>query len=118
MTAVANDYGYDYVFARQIEALGSAGDVFIAISTSGKSKSIIRALQASRERGLVTLGFTGCSGGDMPSLCDVCLRIPSEQTPRIQEGHEILGHILCALIERNMFPAPQHKHVRAQGREA
>jgi D-sedoheptulose 7-phosphate isomerase len=103
ITAIANDYGYDYVFARQIEALGNTGDVFIGVSTSGKSKSIIRALHASRERGLLTLGFTGASGGEMSSLCDVCLRIPSDQTPRIQEGHEILGHILCALIERNMF---------------
>jgi len=103
LTAIGNDYGYDYIFARQIEALGNAGDVFIGLSTSGKSKNIIDALQVARHRGLCTLGFTGASGGDMPELCEVCLRAPSDQTPHIQEAHEILGHILCALIERNMF---------------
>ena len=115
ITAIANDYGYNYAFARQVESLGNAGDIFIAISTSGRSKSIIRALHASRARGLVTLGFTGATGGDMLDLCDVCLRVPSEQTPRIQEGHEILGHILCALIERNMFPHQEQKGVPVEG---
>ena len=104
ITAIANDYGYDYVFARQIEALGQEGDVFIGISTSGRSKTILRALQVARSRGIATLGFTGATGGDMAGLCDVLLRVPSDLTPRIQEGHEIVGHILCALIERNMFP--------------
>ena len=104
ITAIANDYGYDYVFARQIEALGQEGDVFIGISTSGRSKTILRALQVARSRGIATLGFTGATGGDMADLCDVLLRVPSDLTPRIQEGHEIVGHILCALIERNMFP--------------
>jgi len=103
LTAIGNDYGFDYIFARQIEALGNAGDVFIGLSTSGKSKNILDALRAARSRSLCTLGFTGASGGDMPDLCEVCLRAPSDQTPRIQEAHEILGHILCALIERNMF---------------
>jgi D-sedoheptulose 7-phosphate isomerase len=105
ITAIGNDYGYDYVFARQVEALGNVGDIFIGISTSGRSKNIIRALDTARGRGLVTLGFTGAGGGDMLRLCDVCVRIPSQHTPHIQEGHEILGHILCAMIERSMFPS-------------
>jgi D-sedoheptulose 7-phosphate isomerase len=116
ITAIGNDYSYDYVFARQIEALGHAGDIFIAVSTSGKSKNIIRALGAARELGLVTLGFTGASGGEMPALCDECLRIPSDQTPHIQEGHEILGHILCGLIERSLFPSHAQRHDQLEQR--
>jgi len=104
LTAIGNDYGYDYVFARQIEALGQAGDVFYAISTSGRSKNIIRAIGAARKLGMHVIGFTGDNGGDMNSLCDINFRIPSDETPRIQEGHEFLGHTLCALIEAEMHP--------------
>lgn len=104
LTAIGNDYGYDYVFARQIEALGKAGDVFIAISTSGNSPNIVRAVEAARESGLHTVGFTGQKGGKLAALCDNCFRIPSEETPRIQEGHEFIGHLLCALIESRIFP--------------
>lgn len=104
LTAIGNDYGYDYTFARQIEALGQEGDVFVAISTSGRSKNIMRALDASEAKGVRVIGFTGEGGGDMRDRCDICFRIPSDETPRIQEGHEFIGHLLCALIESEMFP--------------
>ena len=104
LTAVGNDYGYDYTFARQIEALGQAGDVCIAISTSGNSPNILRAAQAARARGMHVLGFTGRGGGKLAPLADICFRMPSDETPRIQEGHEFIGHLLCALIESQMFP--------------
>ena len=103
LTAIGNDYGYDYVFARQVEALAKAGDVLIAISTSGNSKNVLRAIEAASERKLKVIGFTGASGGAMASMCDLCFRVPSGETPRIQEGHEVLGHILCGLIEHVMF---------------
>lgn len=104
LTAIGNDYGYDYTFARQIEALGQEGDVFVAISTSGRSKNIMRALDASEVKGVHVIGFTGQSGGDMVDRCAICFRIPSDETPRIQEGHEFIGHLLCGLIESEMFP--------------
>lgn len=103
LTAVGNDYGYDKVFARQLNAVGAQGDVFFAISTSGRSPSILRALEEGRRKGLVTVGFTGKSGGDMPPLCDFCIRIPVAATPKIQEGHIVLGHVICGLIERELF---------------
>lgn len=106
LTAIGNDYGYDRVFARQVEALGVAGDVLVAISTSGHSPNVVAAIEAARARGLATIGFTGQGGGRMAALCDVCIRIPSASTPRIQEGHEVLGHALCALIEATLFPRP------------
>ncbi len=104
LTAIGNDYGYDYTFARQIEALGQQGDVFVAISTSGRSKNIMRALEACEAKGVRVIGFTGEHGGDMKDRCDICFRVPSSETPRIQEGHEFIGHLLCALIESEMFP--------------
>ena len=103
LTAIGNDYGYDRVFARQLNAVGAAGDVFVAISTSGRSPNIIRALEEARRKGLVTVGLTGKSGGDMPALCDHCIRVPVSETPKIQEGHIVLGHIICGLIERVLF---------------
>ena len=104
LTAIGNDYGYDYTFARQIEALGQDGDVFVAISTSGNSANIVRAVEAARERGLKVIGFTGNGGGKLAPLADLCFRIPSDETPRIQEGHEFVGHLLCALIESEIYP--------------
>jgi len=104
LTAIGNDYGYDYVFARQVEALGQQGDIFCAISTSGNSRNVIRAIEAARGKGMVTVGFTGRGGGQMADLCDLCFHVPSTETPRIQEGHEALGHLFCALIEAEMFP--------------
>jgi D-sedoheptulose 7-phosphate isomerase len=103
LTAVGNDYGYDRVFARQLNAVGTQGDVFFGISTSGRSPSILRALEEGRGKGLVTVGLTGKSGGDMPPLCDFCIRIPVVETAKIQEGHIVLGHIICGLIERELF---------------
>lgn len=104
LTAIGNDYGYDYVFARQVEALGQQGDVLYAISTSGNSRNIVRAVEAARDRQMVVIGFTGHGGGQMADMCNLCFRVPSDETPRIQEGHEALGHMLCALIEAEMFP--------------
>ncbi len=104
LTAIGNDYGYDYTFARQVEALGQAGDVFVAISTSGNSPNILRAADAARARGVHVVGFTGRGGGKLAPLADICFRMPSDETPRIQEGHEFVGHLLCAMIEARMFP--------------
>lgn len=104
LTAIGNDYGYDYTFARQLEALGREGDVFFAISTSGNSPNIVRACQAARGRDIHVVGLTGQEGGKLADICDICFRIPSPETPRIQEGHEFIGHIVCALIEQEMFP--------------
>lgn len=106
LTAVANDYSFDEVYARMVRALGKPGDVLIALSTSGRSPNILRALDAARDRGMATVGFSGRSGGEMGSRCDHLVRIPSEDTPRIQECHMLLGHILCELTERALFPRP------------
>lgn len=109
MTAIGNDYGYEELFARQLEAAGAAGDVFIAISTSGRSPNILRALEVARRKALVTVGFTGKPGGDLAGLCDYFLQIPSSETTKIQEGYIVLGHILCGLIECEMFGEGQHR---------
>ena len=104
MTATANDYGYDQVFERQVLGLGQAGDVFLGISTSGNSPNVVRALEAARGRGVVTLGFAGTRGGRMVELCDHVLLAPTPWTPVIQQVHITAAHILCALVERAMFP--------------
>jgi D-sedoheptulose 7-phosphate isomerase len=104
LTAVGNDYGYDKVFARQIEALGQAGDAAFAISTSGNSPNVIEAIDMARSKGLFTVGFTGETGGKMKDRVDVLFCVPSRQTARIQETHVLLGHILCDLIDRQLFP--------------
>lgn len=104
LTAIGNDYGYERVFARQVEALGVAGDVLIAISTSGNSPNVVAALEAARGRGIATIGFSGETRGAMAALSDICIHIPSRSTPRIQEGHEVLGHAICAMIEAAIFP--------------
>ena len=104
LTAIANDYGYERLFERQILGLGCPGDVFIAISTSGRSPNILRAIDAARERRIVTIGFTGRTGGEMPSRCDLCLRAPSDSTPLIQQIHRTAGHIICGLVEERLFP--------------
>jgi D-sedoheptulose 7-phosphate isomerase len=106
LTGIGNDYGYERVFARQVEALGIPGDVLFALSTSGRSPNVLAALQAARDRGMVTVGFTGEGGGGMPALCDILLSVPAASTPRIQEGHEVLGHAICALVEATLFPRP------------
>jgi len=103
LTAVGNDYGYDRVFARQIEALGQPGDVFLAISTSGNSPNVLRALELSRKMGIVAIGLTGRTGGKMPPLCDYCISIPSDVTMYIQQAHLALEHIFCMIVERRYF---------------
>ncbi len=103
LTAIGNDYGFGEVFARQLDALGATGDVFVGISTSGRSGNLLRALEEARELGLVTVGLTGESGGDMAPLCDHLIRVPSSETQKIQEAHIVVGHILCGLVERALY---------------
>jgi D-sedoheptulose 7-phosphate isomerase len=107
LTAIGNDYGFERLFSRQVDALGRKGDVFIGLSTSGNSPNILKGLDEARLKGLVTVGLTGQGGGRMAALCDHCLRMPSSETPRIQEGHIVVGHTVCALIEREMFTPPK-----------
>lgn len=104
LTGVANDYGYDRVFERQILGLGRAGDVFIAISTSGRSPNLLRAIDAARQKQLAVVGFTGRTGGEMASRCDLCLYAASDSTQLIQQIHITAGHIVCGLVEERLFP--------------
>lgn len=106
LTAIGNDYGYERLFARQVEALGRPGDVLFALSTSGRSPNILAALRAARERGVRTVGFAGSNGAEMGPLCDVLVQVPSASTPRVQEGHEVLGHAICQMVEAAIFPKP------------
>ena len=103
LTAIGNDYGYETVFSRQIEAIGKSDDVFLAISTSGNSSNILKALEHCRAQGIFTLGLTGGSGGKMSELCDSIILAPSSITQNIQEAHIMIEHILCALVERHYF---------------
>lgn len=103
LTAIGNDYSFDIVFTRQLKALGQKGDVVIGISTSGNSENVVQAFKVAREMGLITVGFTGKSGGKLRSVADHCLCIPSDDTPRIQEGHITIGHIICEIVERELF---------------
>lgn len=103
LTAIGNDYGFQNIFSRQIQALGKEGDVFIACSTSGNSPNILKALQESALRRIKTIGMTGIQGKKMMDLCDIVLEIPSRFIPLIQEGHLITGHILCDAVEQRMF---------------
>jgi D-sedoheptulose 7-phosphate isomerase len=105
LTAIGNDYGYERVFARQLEAIGQQGDVLIAISTSGNSPNVLAALEAAKKQGIATIGLTGKSGGKMNLLCDITLKMPSAHTPNIQECHIMLGHIICQIIEDTIFGA-------------
>ena len=107
LTAIGNDYGYEKLFTRQIQALGNKGDVFIGYSTSGKSPNVISAFEEARRNGLVCIGLTGNRGGPMLDLCEHLLEVPSADTPKIQEGHLVLGHILCGLVEQSIFPPPR-----------
>jgi len=103
LTAVANDYSYDVVYARLVEGIGRAGDVLVGLSTSGNSANIVRAFETAREKGIATVGFTGTTGGIMKGLSDHLLNVPSTDTPRIQESHILLGHIICQLVEEQYF---------------
>ena len=104
LTAVANDYGYDLIYARLIEGLGKTGDVLIGLSTSGNSKNVIKAFETAKEKSMISIGFTGQDGGNMKSHADHLVAIPSSNTPRIQEAHMLLGHIICQLVEEALFP--------------
>ncbi len=103
LTAVANDYGYDLVYSRMIKGIGKPGDVLIGLSTSGNSLNITNALQVARDLGMITVGFTGEGGGKMKELCDFLVNVPSNDTPRIQESHITIGHIMCQLVEERLF---------------
>lgn len=104
LTAVANDYSYEEIFSRLVEGSGKEGDVLVGISTSGNSPNILRALEKANAIGLITVGMTGESGGKMKDLCDYLINIPSTDTPRIQESHILVGHIICELVESALFP--------------
>jgi len=114
LTAVGNDYGYERVFARQIEAIGQAGDVFMGISTSGNSPNVLRALERCKEVGIVTIGLSGRTGGSMPGLCDYCVCIPSDVTMYIQQAHLALEHIFCMIVEERYF-AQDHGAIAVPG---
>ncbi len=104
LTAVANDYSFDMVYARMLEASAKKGDVIFAISTSGNSANILKTVEKAKEMGVTAIGMTGESGGKMKSCCDILLNVPSQCTPRIQESHIMIGHIICEIIEATMFP--------------
>ena len=103
LTAVANDYSYDVIYARLLEGLAKSGDVLVGISTSGNSGNIVKAFEMAKSIGVVTVGFTGAAGGKMKTLSDFLINIPSSTTPRIQESHILVGHIICELVEFNIF---------------
>lgn len=103
LTAIGNDYGYEKLFSRQIQANGVEGDMFIGISTSGNSENILKALEECKKRKIITVCLTGAHGGKMAKLCDYCIKVPSTETPRIQEAHILIGHIICSIIEEAIF---------------
>ncbi|QSZ41312.1 SIS domain-containing protein [Sulfurimonas aquatica] len=103
LTAIGNDYGYDHVFSRQLEGMGQKGDIFIGISTSGNSINIIKAFQSAKLKGITTVALVGRDGGEMAKIADISLIVPSDSTPRIQESHILIGHILCDIIEKEIF---------------
>jgi D-sedoheptulose 7-phosphate isomerase len=104
LTAVANDYSFDAVYERLVDGSGNEGDILVGLSTSGNSENVIRAFQAAQKKGIITVGLTGESGGKLAELSDFIVRVPSSDTPRIQESHILIGHIICELIEKNLFP--------------
>jgi len=103
LTAVANDYSFDVIYSRLIHGIGQHGDILIGLSTSGNSKNIIKAFETAKENGMITIGFTGMTGGQLKSVSDYLINIPSTDTPRIQESHILVGHIICQLVEEKIF---------------
>jgi len=103
LTAIGNDYGYEQVFSRQLEGMGQEGDIFIGISTSGNSINIIKAFESAKKKNIMTVAFTGRDGGEMAKVADIALIVPSNATPRIQESHILIGHIICDIIEKEIF---------------
>lgn len=114
VTAIANDYGYEHVYSRQLEALAVSGDVAVAISTSGSSRNVVEAVRKARELGIFTIGLTGASGGQMRGLVDALIAVPSDETPRIQECHILIGHALCDAVEQAIADAPALAKVSAR----
>ncbi len=104
MTAVANDYSYEEVYSRMVRARGHEGDVIIGISTSGNSPNIVKALKTAKDKGMITIGFSGKVGGRMADHCDILIPVPSEDTPRIQEVHIFIGHLICEIVEKELYP--------------
>ncbi|MGB6429958.1 MAG: D-sedoheptulose 7-phosphate isomerase, partial [Candidatus Acidiferrales bacterium] len=118
MTSIGNDYGFDFVFARQIEALGKEGDVAIGISTSGNSGNVLRALESAKSKSMYTAALTGASGGAVKNIADCTICIPSEETPRIQECHVLAGHLICEIVELLLFGSPDVEFAEAGGAAA
>ena len=106
ITAIGNDSSFNRIFSRQLGSVGIKGDIFMALSTSGSSVNIIEALKESRNRGIISIGFTGSSGGKMKDMCDIIIRVPSDETPRIQEMHILIAHIICSIVEETIFQKP------------
>ncbi|MCB0660041.1 MAG: D-sedoheptulose 7-phosphate isomerase [Flavobacteriales bacterium] len=104
LTAVANDYGYEHVYSRLLEGIGKSGDILVCLSTSGNSVNLLRCMEKASEMSIKNIAFTGSSGGLMLDKADICLRVPSNDTPRIQESHIMIGHIICELVESTLFP--------------
>lgn len=107
LTAIGNDYAFEQIFSRQVESLSAAGDAAVGITTSGRSRNVLRALEAAKSRGMVTVALTGENSDALRHLTDFCLSIPSKDTARIQEGHILTGHILCEIVERGLFGEPR-----------
>jgi D-sedoheptulose 7-phosphate isomerase len=103
LTSISNDYGFDMLFARQVEGIGKKGDVLVSLSTSGNSVNILEGIKEAKKAGIINIGLTGKSGGKMKSLCDIIIKVPSDDTPRIQEAHILIGHIICASVENTLF---------------
>lgn len=103
LTAIANDYSYNEVFSRQVEGIVGQGDIVIGISTSGNSVNVIKGVESAKKRGALTIGFTGATGGKLGKVVDICIKVPSNDTPRIQEAHITIGHIICQLVEEGLF---------------
>lgn len=103
LTAIGNDYGFDKLFSRQVQAQGSAGDIFIGFTTSGNSENIVQALHTCKEKNIQSIVLTGDTGGKVAELCDICIRVPSSETPRIQESHILIAHIICCIVETSLF---------------
>lgn len=106
ITAVGNDYSYDVIYARLLDGMGNSGDVVVGLSTSGNSSNIVKAFEVAQQKGITTIGFTGATGGKMKELSNFLLNVPSTDTPRIQESHILIGHIICQLVEEAIFPKP------------
>jgi len=103
LTAIGNDYSFDQIFSKQIEGIGDEGDIAIGISTSGNSKNVIEGLRFSKKNNLFTIGFTGRTGGKINNIVDICINVPSDDTPRIQESHIMIGHVICEIVEKELF---------------